>query len=147
MSDATLVEVLRDPAKLAAVARDGARLVDEEVAARTGLRAAALKAGYATVKAIKPGVIEESLAALLPSFAPAVDPHWARAVATGDARRYFRERAGEVAESLLAVTDAKADRAKNRVMKKVYQALRGQALAQTTQSVPRLPELIERHVG
>jgi hypothetical protein len=142
----TLVEVLADDARRRAVARDGATIVDQEVAARTGLRAAALKAGYATVKALRPGIIEEALYALLPGFAPAVDPHWAAAVATGDAPRYFRERAGEVASSLLAVTDARAARAKNPVMKRVYGALRGQALAQTTQSVPRLPELIARHV-
>lgn len=147
MSSPTLTEILRDEATRWSVARDGALIVDSEVAARSGMRAAALKAGYRAVKALKPGIIEESLFALLPSFAPAIDPHWAKAVELGDPSRYFRDHAGAVAESLLAVTDARAARAKNRVMKKVYGALRGQALAQTTQSVPRIPELIRKYVG
>ena len=142
----TLTEVLTDEARRRAVARDGAQLVADEVASRTGLRAAALKAGFKTIRRLKPGIIEEAMYALLPSFAPAVDPHWAKAVASGEPKRYFREHADEIADSLLAVTDAKARRAKNRVMLKVYNALRGQALTQTAQSVPRLPDLIAKHV-
>lgn len=142
----TLTEVLTDEGRRRAVARDGAQLVADEVASRSGLRAAALKAGFKTIRRLKPGIIEEAMYALLPSFAPAVDPHWAEAVRSGDPRAYFRKNAQEIAESLLSVTDAKARRAKNRVMLKVYKALRGQALAQTAQSVPRLPDLIEKHV-
>lgn len=142
----SLVDVLADDTLRRQVSRDGAVIVDDEVASRTGLRAAALKAGYRSVKALKPGIIESSLYALLPGFAPAIDPHWERAVASGDAHRYFRDNAAEVAASLLDVTDAHAERARNRVMVRVYRALRGQALAQTTRSVPRLPELIESYV-
>lgn len=143
----TLVEVLQDEARRRAVAKDGATLVDREVAAKRGIRAAALKAGYKTVKAIKPGIIEESMYALTPRFAPAIDPHWAKAVQTGDPQRYFDERASEIAESLLGVTDERAKNAKNRVMLRVYNGLRGQAKKYTTESVPSLAGLIEKHVG
>jgi hypothetical protein len=143
----TLVEVLADEARKRAVARDGAVVVDQEVARKSGLRATALKAGFRTVKAIKPGIIEESLYMLLPHFAPAIDPHWAKAVESGDAQRYFDIRAAEIAESMLQVTDERAARAKNRVMLRVYKGLRGQALKYTTESVPALAPLIQKHVG
>lgn len=143
----TLVEVLQDEARRRAAAKDGAVLVDEEVAAKTGLRAAALKAGFRTVKAIKPGIIQDSMYSLLPRFAPAIDPHWDKAEATGDAQRYFDTRADEIAESLLQVTDRAAQGAKNRVMLRVYKGLRGQAKKYTAASVPRLPDFIRKHVS
>jgi len=143
----TLVEVLEDEDRRKAVARDGAVIVDEEVAAKKGIRAAALKAGYRTVKALKPGIIQHSLYLLLPRFAPAIDPHWDKAVASGDPHRYFRDRASDIAESLLQVTDERARKADNKVMLRVYKSLRGQAKKYTTESVPRLSGLIEKHVA
>jgi hypothetical protein len=143
----SLAAVLEDQERRRDAARQGALLVDREVAARTGLRAAAMKAGYRALKAVKPGIVEELLHMLLPSFAPAVDPHWERAVSTGDPQRYFDQNAVAIAEALLSVTDARAARAKNRAILKIYQALRGQALTQTAQSVPSLPPFIERYVS
>jgi hypothetical protein len=143
----TLVEILQDESRRRAVARDGAVIVDEEVARKRGLRAAALKTGYKTVKKLKPGMIEEAMASLLPRFAPQIDPHWEKAVATGDPHRYFRDRADAIAEDLLSVTDAAAERARNRVMLRVYKTLRPTAKQYTAESVPRLPELIEKHTG
>lgn len=143
----TLVEVLADDVRRRAVAKDGALVVDQEVAKKTGIRAAALKAGYRTVKKLKPGIIEESLFVLLPHFAPAVDPHWAKAVEGGDPHRYFRDRAADIAESMLQVTDARAERARNKVMLRVYKGLRGQALKYTTESVPALSPLIDKYVS
>lgn len=142
----TLVEVLEDESRRKAVAADGAVIVDEEVAAKKGIRAAALKAGYRTVKAIKPGIVPESLYILLPRFAPAIDPHWAKALESGDPHGYFRTHASDIAESLLQVTDERAQKAKNKVMLRVYKGLRGQAKKYTTESVPRLSGLIEKHV-
>lgn len=142
----SLVEVLKDEQKRKAVAKDGAIIVDEEVAAKKGIRAAALKAGYRTVKALKPGIIEHSMYLLLPRFAPKVDPHWSDAVASGDPHRYFRDHAQDIAESLLEVTDERARKADNRVMLRVYKSLRGQAKKYTAESVPRLSGLIEKHV-
>ena len=44
---------------------DTAKLIDEEMAAKSGLTALPLKGGYKVVKAIKPGFIEESVDHLL----------------------------------------------------------------------------------
>ena len=143
----TLVEALEDPVRKRAIIRDGARMVDEEVAAKRGLRAMALKTGYKTVKRLKPGMIEAALDMLIPEFAPAVDPYYAKAVEEGDVDAYFRAHAGEIADAMLGVTDRRAERAKNRVMKKVYTTLRPQARDHVVESLPRLAELIRSHVG
>ena len=143
----TLVEVLQDPSKKSAVVRDGVALIESEVARKRGLRAMALKAGYKSVKAIKPGIISTMLGKLLPDFAPALDPHYATARESGDVGRHFRDNAAVIAEALLGVTDEKAKRAENRVMLRVYKSLRGQARAHVEEAVPGLAQLVQTHVG
>jgi hypothetical protein len=128
------------------VVEDGVTLIEEEVHGKGGLSGLAIKAGYRTVKAIKPGIIHEALGQLLPDFAPAIDPHYVKAVAAGDVRKYFTAHAEEIAQSLLGVTDAKGARAKNRVIKKAYDSLRPQAIKHTAEAMPRLADLIQKHV-
>lgn len=142
----TLTEVLRDEARLRAVVADGARLIDEEVASKTGVGGLAVKAGFKTVKTVKPGLISEALTGLLPEFAPIVDPYYAKARASGDVRGYFVSHGPEIAEALLAVTDARAERTTHRVIRGAYERLRGQAHKHTTAALPRVAELITRHV-
>jgi hypothetical protein len=143
----TLVEVLKDPAKKQAVVRDGAQLIDDEVSSRSGLSGMAIKAGYKSVKAIKPGIIEGALHMLLPDFAPALDPFYEKGRAEGNVDAYFTKNAVTIAEAMLQVTDRRAQGAQNAVMKKVYQTLRGSAQKEVAGSVPRLAGLILRHVG
>jgi hypothetical protein len=143
----TLAEVLSDPLKKRAVVADGALLIGREVGSKGGLSGLALKAGYKTVKRLKPGIIEEALDQLLPEFAPAIDPLYAKAVNEGDVVAYFRRNGSAVAEALLSVTDGKAKRANNRVMIKVYKKLRGQASGHVAAAAPGLASLIQRHVG
>jgi hypothetical protein len=142
----TLVDVLKDPTRVDAVVADGVKLIEEEVGSKGGLTGMALKAGYKTVKALKPGIIADALKHLLPDFAPAVDPHYATARAAGDVRGYFTRNADRIADSLLAVTDAKGARAKNAVIKRAYDGLRPQAKKHTAEAMPRLADLVSKHV-
>lgn len=142
----TLVSVLQDPARARLVVADGVRLIEDEVGRKGGLTGMALKAGYKTVKSLKPGIIEEALAHLLPDFAPAVDPFWVKAKETPDPKGYMTRNADAIADALLSVTDAKGARAKNRVIKKAYDGLRPQAKKHTVEAVPGLADLIARHV-
>lgn len=141
----TLTEILDDPATFRSVVDDSARIIEEEVAAKRGLSGKALRAGYRTVKAIKPGLIQAAIASLLPDFAPVVDPFWQRARESGAPEGYLREHSGELADALLGVTDRRANRARSRVMKRVYRSLRGRARAHTAGSVPRLSVLIAKY--
>lgn len=143
----TLVDVLKDPTRMRAVVADGARMIEAEVGDKGGLSGMALKGGYKAVKSLKPGIIEEALGTLLPEFAPAIDPHFAKAQAEGNPRAYFTKHADLVADALLGVTDRKRERAKNAVIKKAYDALRGQAKKHTAEAMPRLADLIAKHVN
>ena len=143
----TLVETLQDSQKADAVVRDGVLFIDREVRSKSGLRGLALKGGYKAVQKIKPGIIAEALGSLLPKFAPAIDPHYARARETGDVTAHFVRNADAIAESLLAVTDARAKVATNRVMIKAYSSLRSQAKGHVKDAMPGLAKLISDHVG
>lgn len=142
-----LTDVLKDPQKLAAVARDGAKLVEEEVARKTGLRGMALKAGYKTVCSLRPDLVEHALERLLPEFAPQVDPFYETAEAQGPVEPYFRAHASEIADALLGVTDRRAERAQNRVIKRAYEGLRAQAKGHVEEAMPGLARLVARHVA
>jgi hypothetical protein len=143
----TLVDTLSVPAKAAAVVADGAIFIDREVRSKSGLRGFALKAGYKAVRKIKPGIIDEALGALLPRFAPAIDPHYAKGRESGDVREYFVANSDTIAESLLAVTDERAKVATNRIMIKAYTSLRSQAKGHVMAAMPGLAKLISDHVA
>lgn len=142
----TLTEVLADPARKEAVVRDGLVLIEEEVRSKGGLTGMALKAGYKTVQSVKPGFVRAVLAALLPEFAPAVDPFHAKARESGDVHGYFRTHAPAIADALLSVTDRQAKHTDNRVVQRAYQGLRSQAHGHVVAAVPGLARLIEKHV-
>jgi len=140
-----LTTLLDDPEMKKRVIADSTRILEEEVASKRGLRAAALKAGFKTFKRLSPGIIHSAFDKLLPAFAPAIDPFYERGKATGDVHRYFRDQRGPIADALLAVTDTKAGAAKNRVMVKVYRSLRGPARGYVMDAVPRISGLIVRY--
>ena len=142
-----LMRTLADPARRPLVIADASAVIDSEVASKSGLRGMGLKAGYKAFKAIRPGIVPLALERLLPHFAPSIDPLWEEAVASGNPKKWFADHDAQVADALLAVTDGMAKRAQNAVMIRIYNGLRGQARDHVLAGVPRIPELIARHVG
>ncbi len=145
MTPRSVVEVLEDPERRRAIVHDAAALVEAEVAAKRGLRGRALRAGFMAFKAVKPGILTEAVDRLLPHFAPVLDPLWRQAVASGRPEQWMADHAGEVAEGLLGVTDGLADRARNRVLRRIYRSLRGQARQHVVDAVPGLARLMAAH--
>jgi hypothetical protein len=145
---ATLTEVLNDETKKGQVVKDCCDLIEAEVKDKGGISGLAIKAGYSTVKGIKPGFIEKAVTDLLPDFAKALDPLCddARA-ASKPVADYFSANAPKVADALLAITDAKADRAKSGVAKSAYEKLRGSAKKNVEAAAPRLGRMIEKHAS
>lgn len=143
----TLMSILDDSVRRAVVVSDTVDLIEAEVKSKSGLRGAAIRTGFNSVKKLKPGIIRSAVDKLLPHFAPAVDPHYAKAAETGNPRAYFTTNADSIADALLAVTDAKASNADNAVMKRVYKGLRGSARQHTAAAMPALADLIHRHVA
>ena len=142
-----LNNALADPTKRPAVVTDAARIVEEQVSAASGFRGMGLKAGFKAFQKLRPGIVPLAVDRLLPHFIPVLDPMWDEAVRSGDADGWFREHEAKVADALLGVTDGLAARAQNQVMLRIYQGLRTQARDHVVAGVPRIPELISRHVS
>lgn len=144
-----LVDVLTSPQKHTQVVNDCVVVVDEEVAGKGGLSGLAVKAAYATVKAVKPGIIAAAVEALLPEFARKLEPfydEW-QAQAPGETlERFLAARSGAVAEALLGVTDAKAERAQNAAIRKAYDKLRPSGRRHVEEAIPRVGRVLERHL-
>jgi hypothetical protein len=140
-----LREAITDESKKKAVVADCVKLVDDEVADKSGLSGFAVKAGYAAVKGIKPGFIAEVVDRLLEPFASKLDPIWAEGLATGNATAHMNENRGKVADALLSVTDERVDGAKSGVIRSTYKKLRPSAKKNVEEAVPRLSKILEKH--
>ncbi|WP_394844317.1 hypothetical protein LZC95_45605 [Pendulispora brunnea] len=141
-----LPEVLTSEAKKPAVVDDCLALIDAEVADKSGISGLAIKAGYAAVKGVKPGFIKQVVADLLPEFADALDPLYQQAQTENKpVATFFENNTSKVADALLAITDAKAQKSKSGVVKGTYDKLRGSAKKNVEAAVPRLGKMIEKH--
>lgn len=142
----SLKEAIADVAVRQAVATECLALVENEVDAKGGLTGVALKTGYKAVRGIKPGFLDKVVYDLLPEFADAVAPLVGEARASGKPiEAYLASNAGRVADALLAITDKKAERSTNAVVKGAYGKLRGMAKSNVEASVPGLARIIARH--
>ena len=142
----TLVDALTDETKKKDVVKDCCDLIDAEVKEKGGISGLAIKAGYGTVKGIKPGFVEKAVEDLLPEFARVLDPIYADAKSQNkEVSTFFSSNPERVADALLSITDAKAQRAKSGVAKSAYDKLRGSAKKNVEQAVPRLGKLIAKY--
>ncbi|MHB8419315.1 MAG: DUF6918 family protein [Myxococcales bacterium] len=142
----TLSDKLLSPAARPQVVADCVRLVDEEVASKSGISGLAIKGAYAVVKAVKGGIIPEVIDGLLPSFAEKLEPTYQAWLAgEGPLPEYLGARAPQVAEALLAITDERAQQSKNPTLRKAYEKLRPTGKKNVEQAVPRLGRLLATH--
>ena len=144
---AILRETLGTGDKRQAVIDDACQVLDLEVADKSGLSGAAIKAAFKVVKGIKPGFIREVVDTLLNEFLDAVQPVVDEADAAGTpAGQHLNANSGRVAEALLEVTDARVERSERAVIKKTYSKLRPGAMKHVQAAAPRLGEMLERHL-
>jgi hypothetical protein len=141
-----LTDALASDAKKPAVVDDCIELINAEVADKGGLTGLAIKAGYKAVQGIKPGFVRNVVTDLLPEFAAALEPIYQEARANGaSVRDHFVKNTARVADALLAITDAKAQKSKSGAVKGTYEKLRGSAKKNVEAAVPRLGAMIEKH--
>ena len=141
-----LSELLTSEAEKTAVIEDCLALIDAEVGDKSGISGLAIKAGYAAVKGVKPGFLRQAVTDLLPEFASALDPIYQEAKgAKKPVVEHFTSNTSRVADALLAITDARAQRSKSGVVKGTYEKLRGSAKKNVEAAVPRLGKMIEKH--
>jgi len=150
-ADTLTARLLADPAKRPAILQDCVKLIDDEVASKGGLSGLAIKAAYKVVCAVKPGIIRESMDALLDDFVKRLEPFYADHRKSGAAPSGFgdtlKTRPGEVADALLGITDDRARHAKNATLKGAYEKLRPQAKKHVEEAVPRVGRTLSPHLG
>ncbi len=144
----TLRERLSSGNKRTEVIDDALRVLDEEVAEKSGLTGMAIKAAFGMVKGVKPGFIREVVDHLLDDFVDALEPIAAEATEKGEKpSSYLEANRDRVADALLSITDRRAQNAKNRAIKAAYDRLRPTAKRHVEAAAPRLGRLLERHLS
>jgi hypothetical protein len=145
---ATLVELLGAPPKRGAIVDDALGVLDSEVDSKSGLGGLAIKGAFKIVKGVSPDFLRSVVDHLLDDFLNALDPIYQEAQQRGlDPRQHLISNPSRVADLLLNITDARAARAKNQMVKKTYEKLRDGAKKHVEAAVPRLGDLFGRHVG
>jgi hypothetical protein len=142
---ATIVEQLGKPPKRGTVIEDCCSLIDAQVKQKGFI----IKSAYATIKAVKRGFIPEVVDALLDEWLGKLQPHhdkWAANKSTGLAD-YLIARSDEVAEDLLSVTDARAEKSSHGTAKKMYSKMRDGAKRNVVEAIPDLARLVEKHLN
>lgn len=131
------------------VVADVVTLIDNEVKSKSGLSGMALKGGYKVVKKLKGGrMISDAADNLLDPFAEALDPlyqDYLESDSFDTFERYLSSHPTEATNALLSITDGKAERADNKVLKKTYKKLRGQAEGHVTDALPATGRLIDKY--
>lgn len=152
MSDHTLQKLLLDDrAKRPALLSDAERLVDDEVKNKSGLSGMAVKAAYAVVTKVKPGMIREALDHLLDAFIERLEPLFAEHMKSSDDPKAFgaflQKNADRAADALLGVTDDRAKRAQNKTLKSAYEKLRPQAKKHVVEAIPGASRVFAKHIS
>lgn len=145
-----LKDIIEDEGKRKAVVGDCVVLVNSEVKSKGGLSGLAVKAAFALVKAIKPRILEESVDGLIDDFVEVIQPFYEsfqNDAGSGSLATYLEQRGERVAESLLGITDRRAERSSNKTMVKAYKKLRPKGKVHVEQAVPGIGRVLERHTA
>jgi hypothetical protein len=141
----TLVEQIGKEPVRPQVITDTVDLIDAQVKQKGFV----IKSAYATIKAIKKKFVTETVDALLDDWLGKLQPHYDKwSVAKGSSfSEYVVSRSDEVAEDLLSVTDARAEKTSHTTAKKMYARMRDGAKKNVVEAIPELSKMIERHMA
>jgi len=141
-----LREIAADPSKRTQVVGDACAAIDEEVRSKGGLGGMAIKTAYKMLTSLAPDMVTRTMDRLLDDFLDAVQPYYDEAKQKGQGvAAHIKAQSAQLTESLLSITDARAERAENGTMKKGYERLRPSAAKHVAAGVPRLADVIERN--
>ena len=145
----TLVERLGVEPQRQKVVEECVSLIDAQVKSKGGMGGMAIRASYATIKAIKKRFVPEVVDGLLDDWLGKLQPHYEVWSGAGGSSltEFLTARSDDVAEDLLAVTDARAERTSHTTAKKMYLKMRPSAKRNVVEAIPELSKLIERHLA
>ncbi|WP_040798829.1 DUF6918 family protein [Nocardia higoensis] len=146
---AALSESLLDDTKRSAFLAEAKEVLDAEVSDKGGASGLAVKGGYAAVNKIGPSIVPDALESLAPKLLEQLQSYWAeyQAAGTGTFADLLVSKSDAVAESLLAVTDARAESSSRPALQKVYNSLRSSAKKHVIEALPRVGDLVQKHAN
>ena len=146
---ATLQEILLAPGTEPLVVADCQKLIEQEVSATSGVSGAAVKVAYKTANSFASGYLRGKVEQLVPELVTQLEPFWADFCASGSSGfgDYLVKRGDEVAEALLAVTDARAKQSDRPVIIRAYGTVRGGAAKHITAALPAVGAMVEKYAG
>ncbi len=144
---AMLREMLLAPEIRPQVVAECQDLVKQELSAKSGVSATAIKLAYKVVTTFAPGYYQSVVENMLPDMTGQLEPFWADFITTGGAEfgDYLAKRGDEVAEALLAVTDAMARKSERAAIVKTYKSVRGGASKHIEAALPNLGAMVQKH--
>ncbi len=145
----TLHDILLAPDTQPAVVADCLKLIEQEVASKSGISGTGVKLAYKTAKSFASGYLQSTVESLLPDLVAQLEPFWADYVASGASGfgDYLAKRGDEVSEALLSVSDERAQRSSRAVIIKAYRTVRGGAAKHVTAALPAVGALVQKYAG
>ena len=140
-----LVETLgKEPLRQAVIA-DCVDLIDAQVKQKGFV----VKSAYAMIKGIKKRFVPEVVDSLLDDWLGKLQPHYDKwsANKASSLTDFLVARSDDVAEDLLSVTDARAEKTSHTTAKKMYGKMRDGAKRNVVEAIPDLARLVEKHVA
>jgi len=146
---ATLTEIMLTPETQPAVVADCMKLIQQEVAGKSGVSGTAVKLAYKTASSFAPGYLQSKVEDMVPDMVAQLEPFWADFAASGASGfgDYLVKQGDGVSEALLSVTDAYAATGTRPVILKAYRTVRGGAAKHVTAALPNLGSLVQMYVG
>jgi hypothetical protein len=145
----TLPDILLADGALQQIAADCQSLIGQELSAKSGVSAAALKVAYKAVTTFAPGYYQSTVEKLVPDLLQRLQPYWAdfHTAGGGQFGDYLVKRSDEVSESMLEVTDAMAGWSKRPTIVKAYKMVRGGAGKHIEAALPAVGVLVEKYAA
>ncbi|MEH1931375.1 DUF6918 family protein [Nostoc sp.] len=140
-----LSDGLLNPTKKAMVIDDCCKMIEGQLASKSGMSGLALKTAFAALKGVKPGYISDVVEQILPQCFTALDPVWNEGVEKGDPIEHLSTNRSYTADALLGVTDARVKNTKRQIVRGTYEKLRGSAKKHVEEAVPDLAKLISNY--
>jgi hypothetical protein len=144
-----LPDILLADGALQQLTADCQEVVGQELSAKSGISAAALKVAYKAVTAFAPGYYQSTIEDMVPDLLQRLQPFWAdfHAAGGGQFGDYLAKRGDEVSESLLGLTDNMAQWSERGAIVKAYNAVRGGAGKHIEAALPAVGALVEKYAA
>jgi hypothetical protein len=143
----TLPDILLVDGAQQRITADCQALVEQELSAKSGVSATALKVAYKAVNTFAPGYYQSMVESMVPDMLHRLQPFWAdfHAAGGGQFGDYLVKRGEEVSEAVLGVTDDLAQRSERGSIVKAYNAVRGGAGKHIEAALPAAGALVEKY--